>query len=328
MEEEKTKKRVMIVDALNNFLRSYIIDPSISTNGNPIGGVKGFFKILQKLCRDIKPDYIVVVWDGSGGSKKRKTLHKGYKEGRNPIRLNRNGKLTQDQEDNNKLWQLNRTMEYLNLCPVVQLIEDGIEADDLIALTCQMPRFDGWNKIIVSSDKDFYQLCDDETIVYRPIQKQIFNKNSIIETFDIHPKNFALARAMVGDSSDNLPGVKGVGLPSVAKRFPFLKEDKEYEVSDIKEYCEKVESKLKLYENVQESLDVVNFNLKMMSLNPPSVSFQARERVNYVFDNAYFGLNQTEFIKNNIQDGFGQVNYSELFARFKKIIRENEVKDQ
>ena len=62
-------KRVLIVDALNAYLRAYIVDPSISTNGDPIGGLKGFIKILQKLVRTTNPDNVIVVWDGPNGSK-------------------------------------------------------------------------------------------------------------------------------------------------------------------------------------------------------------------------------------------------------------------
>lgn len=316
-------KRVMVVDALNQWLRTYIIDPSLSTNGQPIGGVKGFFKVLQKLNREIRPDYIVVVWDGAGGSKKRKAQHKDYKVGRNPLRLNRNVRLSDDDEQDNKIWQLGRTVEYLNLCPVVQLMEDGVEADDLISLVCQMERFDGWHKIIVSSDKDFFQLCDDETIVYRPTQSEVLNKNHIVEQFSIHPKNFALARAMVGDSSDNLPGIKGVGLPSVAKRLPFLKEEQEYEVKDIQKFCEETDSKLKFYKTVLDNLDTVRFNLKMMQLSSPSISNVTKNKVEYIFENAFLSLNKTDFIKNAIQDGFGYVRFDELFAAFHRIASEN-----
>ena len=57
-------KRVIIIDALNMFLRAYIVDPSLSSNGQPIGGLKGSIKILQKLVRISQPDSIVIVWDG------------------------------------------------------------------------------------------------------------------------------------------------------------------------------------------------------------------------------------------------------------------------
>lgn len=317
------KKRVMIIDALNQFLRTYIVDPSLSTNGQPIGGLKGFFKVLQKLNREIKPDHIVVVWDGAGGSKKRKTMHKDYKAGRSPIRLNRNMTLTPEQEQSNKLWQLGRTMEYLNLTPTIQLIEDGVEADDIIALVTQMDYYKGWNKVIVSSDKDFFQLCDDETIVFRPTQSEILNKNHIVEKFDIHPKNFALARAMVGDSSDNLPGIKGVGLVSVAKRLPFLREEEEHQIKDVIKFCQETESKGKFFKSILDNVDTVTFNLKMMQLSNPHISIQTKQRMEYIVNNAYFSLNQTEFIKNAIHDGFGQVRFDELFALFRRIAAEN-----
>ena len=98
--------RVMIVDAQNQFLRSYIVDPSLSSNGQPIGGSKGFLKILNKLTRTIQPDRVIIVWDGEGGSQKRRTINKNYKEGRKPIRLNRgNSFLNEQQQKQNRFWQ-------------------------------------------------------------------------------------------------------------------------------------------------------------------------------------------------------------------------------
>ena len=71
-------KRVMIIDALNAYLRAYIVDPSLSMSGEPIGGIKGLFKIIQKLVRDVRPDEILLIWDGPNRSKKRSALHKNY----------------------------------------------------------------------------------------------------------------------------------------------------------------------------------------------------------------------------------------------------------
>ena len=99
-------KRVLIVDALNAYLRAYIVDPSLSTNGQPIGGMKGFLKILQKLLRETKPDEVIICWDGEGGSTKRKSKDKNYKEGRKPIRLNRDIRnMSENEEITNKIWQ-------------------------------------------------------------------------------------------------------------------------------------------------------------------------------------------------------------------------------
>ena len=71
-------KRLLVIDALNMYFRAYIVDPSLSTNGQPIGGLKGFLKILQKLVPETKPDGIVICWDGPGGSQRRKSMVKTY----------------------------------------------------------------------------------------------------------------------------------------------------------------------------------------------------------------------------------------------------------
>ena len=92
-------KRILIIDALNIYLRAYISNPSIALNGEPIGGAFGFLKSLQKYCREMKPDHIIVCWDGPDGSRKRKTMHKGYKDGRKPIRLNRNVRIMSEEEE-------------------------------------------------------------------------------------------------------------------------------------------------------------------------------------------------------------------------------------
>ncbi len=153
------KKRVLIIDGNNNYFRAYIVDPSVSTNGQPIGGITGFLKILQKLVRETNPNRIVICWDGKGGSSKRKLMNKNYKDGRKPIRLNRNIKNLSDNEDlENKIWQMTRLVEYINEMPVIQLLLDGVEADDIISAVASHQSVKDYNKIIVSSDKDFIQL--------------------------------------------------------------------------------------------------------------------------------------------------------------------------
>ena len=181
-------KRVLIIDALNIYLRAYISNPSIALHGEPIGGAFGFLKSLQKYCREMKPDHIVVCWDGPDGSRKRKTMHKGYKAGRKPIRLNRNVRImSEEEEHNNKVWQQQRLITYLNCLPVSQIMIEKIEADDIISYVAQMPHFKDAQKVIISSDKDFYQLCNDKTVVYRPVQVEFINVKRLIETFGSVP---------------------------------------------------------------------------------------------------------------------------------------------
>lgn len=62
-------EKILIIDAMNMFIRNYVMNPSLAADGSPIGGTKGFLMSLQKMTRDIQPEKIVVVWDGGGGSK-------------------------------------------------------------------------------------------------------------------------------------------------------------------------------------------------------------------------------------------------------------------
>ena len=99
-----SKPRVVIIDALNMYFRAYNVNPSLSTNGQPIGGLKGSLGILQKLIREVNPDQTILCWDGAGGSQRRKKMNKNYKAGRKPIRLNRAVRnLTENEEVTNKI---------------------------------------------------------------------------------------------------------------------------------------------------------------------------------------------------------------------------------
>ena len=312
--------RAVIIDALNMYFRAYIVDPSLSTNGQPIGGVKGFLKILQKLVRETKPDQIVIAWDGAGGSQKRKSINKGYKEGRKPIRLNREIKnLTENEELENKVWQQTRLVEYLNCMPVSQIMLPSIEADDVISAVCSLQSLSDWQKVIVSSDKDFFQLCDDTTVLHRPVQKVTLNKHRIISEYGIHPLNFALARAIVGDKSDNLPGIPGAGLPTVAKRFPFLSQEENYNLGHIVEHCESQEKKLKIHENILSNQNLIEENYKIMQLYRPMLSPQSKEIVKYSVEEAPYDFNKTEILKMMANDGFGTFDWSSLFQTMKRI---------
>ncbi|MHC4546155.1 MAG: hypothetical protein ACYSYL_16825 [Planctomycetota bacterium] len=315
-------RRVLLIDALNLFMRNYIVDPSLSTNGQPIGGTKGFIKSLQSVCRTINPDLIFVAWDG--GSQKRKSMDKNYKAGRKPVRLNRDiHNMTAGEQEDNKNWQQERIIEYLNEMPILQSYVENVEADDIIALVSQSQALSEHHKIILSSDKDFIQLCDDTTILYRPIQKEILNKKRILEQFEIHPTNFALARAIAGDKSDNLPGVGGAGLPTVSKRFPFLSEEKSYTIQELVDYAEGVDSKLKVYKNIVEKREIIEKNYKMMQLYAPCISAQSAQYIRRMIGNPELAFNKTGVRAMMIEDGFGAYDWNDLFALFNRITVEN-----
>ena len=316
-------KRVLVIDALNMFLRAFIVDPSLSQHGQPIGGIKGSIKILQKLVRITKPNEIVICWDGPNGSQKRKTLNSGYKEGRKPLRLNRSvHNLTENEEIQNKVWQQMQVIEYFNQMPIIQLILERVEADDIISYVCNSRHYDGWQKVIVSNDKDFLQLCDDETVVYRPTTDKIETKKTVIESLGIHPTNMALARAMDGDASDNLPGVNRVGMKTIATKLPFMKEERSITIDELIEYCETKESKLKVFKTIAESRKLIEHNYDMMQLYSPLISVQGKQTIDYALENFECDFHKTELLKLMIEDGFGELNWEELKTFLNKISRE------
>ena len=317
-------KRVVVIDALNMFIRNYIVNPMISTNGNPIGGAVGFLNSVKKLMRESKPDQIIICWDGAGGSQKRRQTVKEYKKGRKPLRKNYEVEgMSEQSEKENMIWQQRILMEMLNEMPIIQLMLDRVEADDIISMIAGSPKYKGWQKVIISSDKDFLQLLDGETVLYRPIQKKAWTKNTVIEEYGISPENFVIARAIAGDKSDNLAGIKGAGLATIAKRLDFLCEDNMHTLDTVYDHCSNIDSKLKFYERIVEDWDTVETNYKVMNLTPPSISVQGRRKVNYALDNFEFELNATELKCASVEHGFGSYDWSELMAMLRGIVEKN-----
>ena len=312
----------MIIDGLNMFLRSYIIIPSMDKRGNPNGGTWGFMKSLQKLCKMFNPNEIVVCWDGVGGSEKKRTINKNYKQGRKPLRLNRRMiKLSIKQQEKNKAFQQIRLMDYLNEMPVIQTMIDYVEADDIIAYVAQHERYANWEKVIVSSDKDFFQLLEGDCALYRPIQKTLLRQKDILKKDGIHPRNYALARAMDGDKSDNLPGVPRVGLITIKNKFPFLSSSVAYEPEDIFKACETVEKPLSVHKNILKNKELVESNFKLMQLYSPNISNTHKKQVNFAlseFDKSYSKL---EVVKKMVIDGIDAGKFTELFVTLKRITK-------
>ena len=315
-------KNVIIIDALNMFLRSYVVSPHLDSKGIPVGGTIGFLKSLQKVARDFNAEEIIVAWDGHEGSQRKRSMNKDYKGGRKPVRFNRRMvELPEDKEEANKGYQQIRLMEYLNQMPVIQLIADFTEADDIIAHAINHQRYKGWMKTIISSDKDFFQLCRDDVQIYRPIQNTLMTKNKVIEEFSIHPKNFALARAMAGDSSDNLPGIQGAGLKTIAKRFPYLIREDEYVVSDIIRDCAMQGKKLKLHENIESNEKLIKDNYAIMQLYHPNIRPLNRALVDKAIDDFEPYYDKIKFTQMLFHDSAGTLNFTDLQAVFHKIKR-------
>ena len=124
----------------------------------------------------------------------------------------------------------------------------------------------------------------------------------------------------MGDNSDNLVGVKGVGLPTVAKRLPFLAEGKYYTIDDVIGYCKEAEENIKAYSNIIEQEDLIKENYSIMQLYAPLLSAITKRHVQNVLTNFVPEFNKTGLLKLLISDGAAEYNWNELFVRFRKII--------
>jgi len=315
-------KRILIIDALNCFSRAYAISPAVSPGGEFIGGIIGFLKILQKSIKHTNPDMIIVCWDSQ--SKRKKNYDKNYKENRSKrfSKLNRNiDFLSEDQRRENYNYQRSRLVEYFNNLPIIQFWFQDIEADEIIGFLCRSPYLAGDQKIIVSGDKDFFQLCDKETIIYNSGESKFRTIKTIIQDYEIHPKNFALAKSICGDPSDNLKGVGGVGFKTLIKHFPFLKEDYDYTIQDILEEASKkmLESNLKVFKSIVENEKAIHSNYRIIQLYSVILPSENAETIKETLSGFNPIFLKTDFLKMLMHDGLDGTNWDELFSSCRRI---------
>ena len=312
-EEQKSvthlNDRVLIVDGLNTFIRSFAVNPSINDDGLHVGGLVGFLKSVRYSCDILKPSRCIIVFDGKNGSGRRQKIYPEYKATRKvKRRLNRNvdwGTAPQDEQQSMKQ-QMGRLIEYLEQLPLTLICVDGIEADDTMSYISQqlLPKSDC---ILMSTDKDFLQLVDDRVKVWSPTKKKLYNKKSVLEEFGIPSRNMLTYRILDGDKSDNINGVQGAGLKSLIKYIPEITEDKDFTAMDLLNFVNNSDSKIKLLENIKKSSNIIKRNYLLMQLNkvdiPNHTKMKIQGAVNGKLPQLVKYKFQTMFLKDKLQSG-------------------------
>jgi DNA polymerase-1 len=240
-----------------------------------IGGVTGFLRSIAAVIRKHKPTRCVIVFDGKGGSVRRKRMYPNYKANRaNKTAFNRYKEFASlEDEQQSMKRQFGRMIEYLQCLPITTLAIDNIEADDAIAYIANEIFTEQENKVtIVSTDRDFLQLVNNRISVWSPIKKKMYTPNIMREEFGIDAKNYLLYRALTGDKSDNIPGVNGVGLKTMIKRLPIITENKQLSVEEFVEYASNVEKKYKVHETIESNSDTIQLNYKLMQLKDVDIA--------------------------------------------------------
>jgi DNA polymerase-1 len=302
-----TNSNILLVDGTNLFIRGWAATNSMSENGNLVGGVVASLKSLGYANKLIAPTRCVVVFDGAGGSVKRRKLFPDYKSHRkNKIRLNRAYEEMSDAptEEESCRHQYQRFVQYLQILPVNLLSIDLVEADDVLAYLATDYFKDSEKVHIMSSDRDFLQLCDGRVQVYSPTKKRIYGPAEVLNDYHIHPNNFVLYRALDGDDSDDIPGIELAGPKTIVKHFPWLNESSLHTVDEVIKHADGFKNKYKVCENICNGKAILDRNVALMQLKDTALTTIAQLHCNEVLQAANIPmLDRNAFIKMVREDG-------------------------
>ncbi len=278
---------VLLVDGDNLLTIGFYGAKNVFYKGQHIGGIYHFLNTLKRMFETHKLEKIVVFWDGLEGSQTRRKIYVHYKE-------NRKSRLRSEEELNSYSYQRQRVKQYLEELFVRQGEYEYCETDDAIAYYTQNSPKE--NKIIYSSDGDLTQLVSKNTQIYNPSHGKLYKqKDTIIYNHEeILIENVKMVKMLCGDSSDNIAGIKGMGVKRFLSLFPELKTE-QLTVDLIKDKCNAIfeqDKHNKLVANLltgvtkygvfgEEFFDVNN---RIVSLDEPYLTDDARENINLLMN--------------------------------------------
>jgi len=294
-------KTFVIVDAMAMAYRAYfafINRPLSNSKGEPTSAVYGFVNQLLKVLEDHKPDYIAVATD----SKEKTFRHEMYED----------YKATREEMPDDMIPQIGRIKEIVELLNIPLYIKPGYEADDIIGTAVKLAEKKGMISYAVTPDKDYMQLVTDKTIIAKPGRGSddvvFYDVKKVIEDYGFEPKQMIDYLALIGDSSDNIPGVKGIG-PKTA--LPLIQEfgslDNIYKNIDK---IEKAGTKKKLEESKENAL--LSKELAAINCSVP---------MEFDFNKAKF--EKPDFDK--LRDLFVELEFKNLFTRLLKVYNSGNV---
>ena len=298
--------RTLLIDGLNLFFRNFAMMNMVNPSGIHIGGLGGFFRSLGAEIRRTQPDQVYVVFDGASSTTNRKNIISEYKSGREDQRVT-NWEVfdSLDDEHDSKVDQIVRVIHYLKTLPVKTVILDKVEADDIIAYLCnKLPNHQDDKIFIVSSDKDFLQLINKNVIVYRPMEKKYYTEEVFKEKYKMSPQNFILHKTLLGDNSDKIKGVKGLGEKGLLKKFPELSE-RNLTFDDIFKICEKKFKEHVVYARIIQGVDDLEKNYKVMDLSNPMIDENEKKYLNEVVKSKELNYIPEQFISLYNEDQLG-----------------------
>jgi len=302
------ENRILIIDGLNLFFRNFAVLNYINSYGTHIGGLSGFLRSLGALTKQLHPTSVYVVFDGVGSTIARKNLLPEYKSGRNSTKMTKALFNDIDEENESKANQIGRLINYLQCLPIKIISIDKVEADDVIAfLSKELTKNNKTKAYVVSTDKDLLQLVDDNITIYGAIEKEFYTPKVVKEKYGLHSYNFLIYKTLMGDGSDKIKGIQGLGAKKLPKLFPELFEDKKITLDDLFKICEGKYDKHIIYSRIVFNSDDVKRNYKVMNLENPMLDDQEKLYILNCINSSPYKLNIVDFIKMYHEDGLSNV---------------------
>lgn len=279
--------KTLLVDGDNLFKIGFHGAKDLFNDGSHVGGVYHFINTLRKFLEEHNHDKVVVFWDGDSNSSGRKKIYPQYKANR---RLDMN-----EYKYESYLIQKSRVKQYLEEIFVRQVEMQDNEADDLISYYSQIALNE--NIIIFSADKDLTQLINQRVTIYSPVAKKYFkNGDKIpINKIEIPHNNISVCKVFVGDKSDNIDGIEGLGEKTLIKLFPFLQE-KSCTIEDLLDYARNIKQTkpIKSLENLLTGKtkngilgeEFYKINKRLVDLSDPLITENGKELVNQIHEDA------------------------------------------
>ena len=302
--------KVLVIDGLNTFIRVFSVIPTTNDDGIHVGGIVGFLRSIGYTINMFRPTRVIIVFDGKGGSSRRRKLFPEYKKKRKTkYRVNRAYDFaSQEDEKQNMIMQLQRVVEYLEALPVTVLSYDNIEADDTIGYICRQVLTES-ELTVMSTDKDFLQLANSRIKVWSPTKKKMYDEDTVLDEYGISSHNLIWYRVLDGDKSDNIPGVKGLGLKTIQKKLPFLSENRIVEIDEV-------------ITELPESKEIIERNYNLMQLSDVDISGSTKtkiiEKVNEPINRLIKYKFQTMFLEDKLYSALPNVN-SWLLTNFNQL---------
>lgn len=338
--EKKIKKQnTLLVDGNALFKVGYFAAKNeFNHNGLHIGGLYSFLTILRKVLTEDLYHRVYVFWDGNLSGKLRFNIYENYKSNRNKDFINGTHPI-----DNDELSQRKIIWEYLNETYIRQLSHEIVESDDFIAYYCLTKR-DNEKITILSNDRDYLQLLSEDIRIYFLDLKTYVDIENYRTYFNHHIENSVLLKTMIGDTSDSIKGIKGLGESKLLSLFPELSERK-LSIDDILELAkqrqqERIDSNkkpLKVLENILNRVtdgiqkeNIYEINERLVNLSNPMITEDAilalEELKEGTLDSSGRDLkNVFNMMKRDGLDKIlGETRYSDFLIPFKKLVdREN-----